>query len=64
MVAKQTETAMRTMEKSRYRPSRGSVNDVAGITSITKQLLFSENHGEELEVSLRREIVNVVSGIT
>ena len=36
IVAKQTETAMRTMEKSRYLPSKGRVREVAGITSMTK----------------------------
>ena len=36
MVAKQTETATSTIEKRRYRPSRGRVREVAGITSMTR----------------------------
>ena len=36
MVARQTLTATSTMENKRYRPSSGSVNEVAGITSITR----------------------------
>jgi hypothetical protein len=35
-VAKQTETATNTIENSKYLPSRGSVREVAGITSITR----------------------------